>query len=53
MYGAKLADIETSATRIDGGFQMDDGASMKKVSLSRIKAYMSGIDNSRPTKEFV
>lgn len=30
-YGQKLADIETATNRIDGGFQRDDGASVKKV----------------------
>lgn len=31
IYGQKLGDIEVSANRIDGGFQRDDGASVKKV----------------------
>ncbi|QIX00667.1 hypothetical protein AMS68_006184 [Peltaster fructicola] len=30
-YGQKLADIETATNRIDGGFQRDDGASVKKA----------------------
>jgi hypothetical protein len=30
-YGQKLGDIETATNRIDGGFQRDDGASVKKV----------------------
>lgn len=31
LYGNKLGDIETSTNRIGGGFQRDDGASVKKV----------------------
>lgn len=30
-YSQKLGDIEASTNRIDGGFQRDDGASVKKV----------------------
>ncbi|KAI5358627.1 putative Rho GTPase activation protein [Septoria linicola] len=30
-FGQKLADIETATNRIDGGFQRDDGASVKKA----------------------
>lgn len=30
-YGAKLGDIEGATNRITGGFQRDDGASVKKV----------------------
>lgn len=30
-YGQKLSDIESATNRIDGGFQRDDGASVKKV----------------------
>ncbi|EME79946.1 uncharacterized protein MYCFIDRAFT_37953 [Pseudocercospora fijiensis CIRAD86] len=30
-YGQKLADIEGATNRIDGGFQRDDGASVKKA----------------------
>lgn len=30
-YGQKLGDIEAATNRIDGGFQRDDGASLKKV----------------------
>ena len=30
-YGMKLGDIETATNRITGGFQKDDGASVKKV----------------------
>lgn len=32
LYGQKLGDIESATNRIDGGFQQDDGASVKKVS---------------------
>lgn len=32
LYGQKLGDIEAATDRIDGGFQRDDGASVKKVS---------------------
>lgn len=31
LYGNKLGDIEASTNRIGGGFQRDDGASVKKV----------------------
>lgn len=31
-YGSKLGDIEGATNRIAGGFQRDDGASVKKVS---------------------
>ncbi|WPH03654.1 Hypothetical protein R9X50_00653700 [Acrodontium crateriforme] len=31
LYGQKLADIEPATNRIDGGFQRDDGASVKKA----------------------
>ena len=30
-YGQRLGDIEAATNRIDGGFQRDDGASLKKV----------------------
>ena len=30
-YGNSLASIESATNRIDGGFQKDDGASVKKV----------------------
>ncbi|KAK3715295.1 Rho-GTPase-activating protein 8 [Vermiconidia calcicola] len=31
VYGARLLDIEAATNRIDGGFQRDDGASVKKA----------------------
>jgi len=31
LYGQKLGDIEIATSRIEGGFQKDDGASVKKV----------------------
>ncbi|KAK5133668.1 hypothetical protein LTR08_007522 [Meristemomyces frigidus] len=31
LYGQKLGDIETATKKIDGGFQRDDGASLKKA----------------------
>jgi len=31
IYGQKLGDIEGATNRIEGGFQKDDGASVKKV----------------------
>ena len=34
LYGQKLGDIEAATNRIDGGFQRDDGASVKKVSVA-------------------
>ena len=33
-YGSKLGEIESATNRIPGGFQKDDGASVKKVGLS-------------------
>lgn len=30
-YGVKLGEIETATNKIDGGFQKDDGASLRKV----------------------
>jgi len=30
-YGSKLGDIEGATNRIEGGFQKDDGASVKKA----------------------
>ena len=30
-YSSRLGDIEAATNRIDGGFQRDDGASVKKV----------------------
>lgn len=33
LYGQKLGEIEGATRRIDGGFQRDDGASVKKVDL--------------------
>ena len=35
VYGQRLGDIETATARIDGGFQRDDGASVKKVGLQK------------------
>lgn len=32
-YGKKLAEIEPTTDKIKGGFQRDDGASLKKVSM--------------------
>lgn len=31
VYGQRLGEIEGVTNRIDGGFQRDDGASVKKV----------------------
>lgn len=36
IYGQRLADIESATSRIDGGFQRDDGASVKKVCCVRL-----------------
>lgn len=33
LYGQRLGEIEGVTNRIDGGFQRDDGASVKKVSI--------------------
>lgn len=51
-YGQRLGDIEGVTNRIDGGFQRDDGASVKKVSM---RIYSGSLredhaDGSRPTK---
>lgn len=35
LYGQRLGEIEGVTNRIDGGFQRDDGASVKKVSASQ------------------
>jgi hypothetical protein len=34
IYGQRLADITPATTRIAGGFERDDGASVRKVILS-------------------
>jgi hypothetical protein len=53
VYGQKLGDIEGATSRIDGGFQRDDGASVKKVSEYRRAQHRAfGIDGSRHTKAF-
>lgn len=31
VYGQRLGDIDASTLKVDGGFQKDDGASVKKV----------------------
>ena len=50
-YAQRLGDIEVATNRIEGGFQRDDGASVKKVSTSNIAVSLgSGIDNTRHTK---
>jgi hypothetical protein len=33
VYGTRLGEIEAATNKIDGGFQRDDGASVKKVSI--------------------
>jgi hypothetical protein len=33
LYGQRLGDIDVATLRIEGGFQKDDGASVKKVRL--------------------
>jgi hypothetical protein len=35
LYGQKLGDIQSATDRIEGGFQRDDGASVKKVGWLR------------------
>ncbi|GIZ49644.1 hypothetical protein CKM354_001267200 [Cercospora kikuchii] len=40
IYGQRLADIESATSRIDGGFQRDDGASVKKA-YEGVRAEMS------------
>lgn len=34
-YGQRLSDIVPSADKVSGGFSRDDGATVRKVSLSR------------------
>lgn len=43
-YGQKLGDIEAATNKIEGGFQRDDGASVKKVWTSGRNA-LEGTDN--------
>lgn len=31
LYGQRLGDIDAATMRVEGGFQKDDGASVKKV----------------------
>ena len=51
MYGQKLGDIETSTNRIDGGFQRDDGASVKKVGHCGYTRHLkANTDSSRRMK---
>lgn len=37
VYGQKLGDIEGHTNRIEGGFQRDDGASVKKVGNQQLR----------------
>lgn len=49
IYGQKLGDIETATNRIGGGYQRDDGASVKKVQ-KMYAALVYRTDMSRHTK---
>lgn len=53
LYGQRLADIEPATNKIDGGFQRDDGASVKKVRWRRDDVHKSTADSDRHSKEFV
>lgn len=44
VYGTRLGDIEAATNRIDGGFQRDDGASVKKVRTDNIAQYRRATD---------
>lgn len=33
LYGQRLGDIDAATMKVEGGFQKDDGASVKKVCL--------------------
>lgn len=51
LYGNKLGDIEASTNRIAGGFQRDDGASVKKARAMRMSVvWPSSADCHRPMK---
>lgn len=45
VYGTRLGEIEAATNRIDGGFQRDDGASVKKVRDYSNTAYASAGTN--------
>ena len=53
LYGQRLGDIEGATNRIDGGFQRDDGASVKKVGTRHRLVTWIDFDSRRHTKEFV
>jgi len=52
LYGQKLGEIENTTNRIDGGFQRDDGASVKKVRISSSGGRRGVVDVGRPMKVF-
>lgn len=35
LYGQRLGDIQGATNKVEGGFQRDDGASLKKVGAHR------------------
>jgi hypothetical protein len=49
-YGSKLGEIEGATNRISGGFQKDDGASVKKVCLRARLWFEMQANWSRPTR---
>lgn len=39
-YGRRLADVQSTTDRMSGGFQRDDGASLKKVGLPQMSVFV-------------
>nr|POE63296.1 rho-gtpase-activating protein 8 [Quercus suber] len=52
LYGQRLADIEPATNKIEGGFQRDDGASVKKVGETSRVARERRADSSRHSREY-
>ena len=52
LYGQKLGEIENTTNRMDGGFQRDDGASVKKVRIHASGMRRVTVDVGRPMKVF-
>lgn len=51
LYGQRLGDIEGATNRIDGGFQRDDGATVKKVRTMANTTFVRDLaDSQRPTR---
>lgn len=52
LYGQRLGDIEGATNRIDGGFQRDDGATVKKVRTLADNVTRHLTDPRRPTRAY-